>query len=375
MVAASGTDGSYFFSFGPGDLGLWNLTLTSERRWEQTFPLQPPIHSASIPSGGISIPGTNFGVVRFFDVLGMKLAPISGVEDTPLALALDPTAILIPSPTGTHIVGIPGGLTFERTDGNRFDINALAAEDASSIPLSGFPAGTVVAGAIHWGLRGVELLMNIPIQVALRVSGVTDGTVLNILRSPVGTSGWTTDGIEPPATCVVLASTCFFGATKASNYVATYRTTPPAPPPPPPSGGGNGGSGGGGGGTGSGSVTTPIPPPPPPSQGGGTPAREPENPVTLASGAGGAPAEFAGTLSENPEPLITPEKIELNLPSPEGFNPSAETANDETPAPFLAGLLNVFSFGTGSRIIAWIILIALLIIIAFTWKRLRKTQA
>ncbi len=142
---------------------------------------------------------------------------------------------------GTSVVVLPQGTTITRAGGGTFDANNLTASSTAVSSLSGLGSGVVADGALQWGLVGTELQFSSPISITIFVGASFNGQTLNVTRSTTGSSGWTSDGITSPATCVVGAGACTFGATRASYFLASHTVSTPAP-----SGGGGGGGGGGG---------------------------------------------------------------------------------------------------------------------------------
>jgi len=173
------------------------------------------------------------------------LAPAENhsATSTPSLNVTQETTINVSSNNGTSSVLLPGDTIITSTNGQNFDATALTAAGVSTGSLSGLGSGTVVDGALQWGITNLGLEFSTPIILSIYVGDSFNGQTLNVQRSLSGNSGWTSDGIVPPATCVVAAGFCSFSATKASYY-ATYHTVSS------PSGGGNTGGGGGGGGGG-----------------------------------------------------------------------------------------------------------------------------
>ena len=173
------------------------------------------------------------------------LAPTGNhsATSTPSLNVTQETTINVSSNNGTSSVLLPGDTIITSTNGQNFDATALTATGVSTGSLSGLGSGAVVDGALQWGITNLGLQFSIPIVLSIYVGDSFNGQTLNVQRSLSGNSGWTSDGIVPPATCVVAAGFCSFSATKASYY-ATYHLTSPL-------GGGNTGSGGG-------SYTSPV---------------------------------------------------------------------------------------------------------------------
>ena len=133
-------------------------------------------------------------------------------------------------------------LVISRVDDGEFDANLLTSSEVEVGSLTGLTSGSVVKGALQWGIPGTGLKFSEPITVSIFVGIDLNGQTLNVVRSVTGNGDWTSDGIVPPATCVVSDGICAFQATKASFY-ASYVETPSAPQTNNSSGGSAWGSG------------------------------------------------------------------------------------------------------------------------------------
>lgn len=118
-------------------------------------------------------------------------------------------------------VTLPVGTTITRSDGSPLDAGELTADDVDESSLSGLGTGTVVDGALQWGIPNLGLTFSQPITLNIFVGTGLNGQTLNIQRSVDGVT-WTNDGIEPPKTCFVASGICTFQATKASFYATTH---------------------------------------------------------------------------------------------------------------------------------------------------------
>ena len=114
-------------------------------------------------------------------------------------------------------------LEISRIDGEEFDANQLTSSEADAGTLSGLISGSVVEGALQWGIPNTSLKFSKPITISIFVGADLNGETLNIVRSVSGNDSWTSDGIVSPAACVVSEGICTFQATKASYYAA-YST-------------------------------------------------------------------------------------------------------------------------------------------------------
>lgn len=193
---------------------------------------------------GVAEPGESpvpllFGNVDFEAFGNGGFIPSSGDSDntsgaTPLT---GPLVITTPDSGGTSTVTIEAGTIITRTDTDPFALSDLSIAAPGEGTLAGLTSGVVVGGTIQWGIVNHGLTFSTPITVSIFVGTGLNGTVLDIVRSTTGNSGWTNTGITP-TTCTVTTGLCTFTATQASYYAATYT---PAPAPIVSSGGGGGG--------------------------------------------------------------------------------------------------------------------------------------
>jgi hypothetical protein len=138
---------------------------------------------------------------------------------------------------GFNSVSLPQGVNITKVGGGNFDVTALTAVETTVGSLSGLGSGVSAKGALQWGIASLGLEFSSPITIKIYVGTDLNGQTFDVIRSVSGSSGWTSDGIVAPATCVVASGYCSFGATKASYYVASQTVTIS-------SGGGGGGGGG-----------------------------------------------------------------------------------------------------------------------------------
>lgn len=164
--------------------------------------------------------------------------PTEAATSTPVVVQVVQKVVLSVSGTnGTSTIQLPKDVVISRADGENLDAALLTATDMATSSLSNLGSGTVFEGALQWGMASSSLQFSVPITLSIYVGEALNGQTLDVMRSPDGSSGWTSDGIVPPATCTVANGICTFEATKASVYAASR------PPVASPS------SGGGGGGT------------------------------------------------------------------------------------------------------------------------------
>jgi len=148
-------------------------------------------------------------------------------------------SITINDTTGSKVT-IPASTIITTVSGQNFDATALTASTPVAGTLSGLTSGAVMDGSLQWGIVNLGLQFSSPITLSIYVGDSFNGQTLSVVRSTSASSGWTSDGIVSPATCVVSAGLCTFSATKASYYAVYHVATTNT--------GSNTSSGGGGGG-------------------------------------------------------------------------------------------------------------------------------
>ena len=167
-----------------------------------------------------------FGNAPIVEVLGGTFVPTSGEsDDTDSAIALGDTIINIPVPGGVSSVVIPDGTVITASDDSSFDISSLTGSSVDPSLLAGLGEGVVVDGALQWGIMNLGLQFNPAITLNIFVGNSFNGQTLNVLRSVSGAGDWTSDGIVPPATCLVSGGLCTFQTTKASVFAATSSSS------------------------------------------------------------------------------------------------------------------------------------------------------
>lgn len=168
-----------------------------------------------------------FGNVEYVDVGGGRFIATSGdAASTTAATPFDDingVTVEIFDGVGTSTISIPGGTQITRTDGEPFALSDLSVGVGAIV--SGLGDNVVADGVLQWGIPNIGLTFDTPITISIFVGTGHDGETLNIVRSTSSDSGWTSDGIESPATCVVSGGLCTFTATKASYYVSTHTVT------------------------------------------------------------------------------------------------------------------------------------------------------
>lgn len=218
---------SFFDVFASMPNTTYQVTEASRENYERTssdasFNIAVTSSGQTISSVGENMP-IQFGNVYFVDVLGLKFAPYSGdAASTTQALVLGDAVIRVPQGTGTSTITLSASTTISRVDGGILSLGDLSAGSVPTESLSGLGAGSVVDGALQWGISNLGLQFSTPITIKIFVGIAFDGQILDIVRSTSGSSGWTGDGIGLPATCVVTNGLCSFTATKASYYAVTH---------------------------------------------------------------------------------------------------------------------------------------------------------
>jgi len=168
-------------------------------------------NDTTIPAGDSPLAGVDIGIPD-------GATPTS----TPSVTFLEEAVLTVPGDGGTSTVTLPVGVTVSKIEGGDLDVTALAATSTTLGSLAGLGAGAFVDGALEWGLPNVGLQFSSPITVNIFVGTTFNGQTLNVVRSTSSSSGWTDDGIVPPATCTVASGICTFAATKASYYAVTH---------------------------------------------------------------------------------------------------------------------------------------------------------
>ncbi|OGG01418.1 hypothetical protein A2Z33_02675 [Candidatus Gottesmanbacteria bacterium RBG_16_52_11] len=125
---------------------------------------------------------------------------------------------------GISSVELPSGTVITKNGGGSMDATMLSSANTSTSDLSGFTTGTVVDGAMQWGIPDLGLEFSQAITLNIFVGTSLNGQTLSVVRSANTSSGWTSDGIVEPATCVVASGICTFQTTKASYYATTHET-------------------------------------------------------------------------------------------------------------------------------------------------------
>ena len=217
------SDGSYQFTSVAN--GTVNVREVTQDNWEQTAPAGGK-HTLAMTSNSSFI-NKDFGNSQVFSVGGMGSFVSNGgaSNSTTSVISRGVSTITVTSGGGTSTITIPDGTVITRTDGLPMDISLLTSSMPSVSSISGLGSGVVADGVLQWGIPNIGLSFNPAITLSIFLGTSFNGQTLNLQRSVTGTSGWTSDGIVAPATCVVSAGLCSFQATKASFYAPTHTTS------------------------------------------------------------------------------------------------------------------------------------------------------
>ncbi|MBI3630774.1 MAG: chitobiase/beta-hexosaminidase C-terminal domain-containing protein [Candidatus Sungbacteria bacterium] len=192
----------------------------------KTISCYPDSQSSSVASFvyviNLTVTPSNLSLLLTSNALDVPTG--QSTTSTPSLQATQDIAIQVTAGGGMSTVTVPSGTVITTTSGASFDATALAASEPSSGTLSNLGSGVVVDGSLQWGIPNLGLQFSTPITLRVFVGTSLNGQTLTVMRSVTGTSGWTSDGIVSPATCVVAAGVCTFSATKASYYTATHTT-------------------------------------------------------------------------------------------------------------------------------------------------------
>lgn len=234
LEATSIGGGDFTFAgvpFNPSGLATpYQLTAVGQPLWERTAPEEG--FDVYLESGGQAVTTSasgeplKFGHVPYANVFDGKFALLGDNPSSTISvLALTTTTVAIADGQGTSTVIVPRGTTVAKNGEGPFDITLLTSTSVDEGGMSGFASGTVVHGALHWGIPEMGLLFGTPIQLSLFVGTDLNGQTLTVQRSSSSTEGWTSNGINgvaddtDAATCIVANGLCSFTATKASYYV------------------------------------------------------------------------------------------------------------------------------------------------------------
>ncbi|MEK7612239.1 MAG: SdrD B-like domain-containing protein [Patescibacteria group bacterium] len=379
-------NGRYSFSFNPFKLGTWvfDLIVPSEGAindtstlWKQISPTNPDTFSETITTSGSTLTDRNFGVIKLYDVLGIKMAPFSGVSTTTYASFVpDASTIMFPMGTSFGLVGIPAFTRFDRTNGENFNMMDIAVSEVLSSALSNIPQDMAPKSAARFGLSADELTTNTELLISLPISDTTlEGTTLKILRAMNEAGPWGPESID---SCTVVSGNCVFGSSKTGLFVTVVdNSTPPS--------GGNGGSGGssggGGGGGGGGSSGGNVPPPTGNNgdgSGTGTGTGTEINTADNAFGVGGNQFDLIpvrSVLAQSSDDSSgtgggADDENEGILAGISEENEGQERIADG----FLGRLSSLFTLGTGSLLFGWIVWLIILATLFLLFFRRTENQ-
>lgn len=145
-----------------------------------------------------------------------------------------PITINIPVSTGTTSIELPDNVVITRIDGNDLDPMSFTVSSTDTSLITGFSGNVTVDGAVQLGIPNIGIQFDNPIQLHISVGTSLNGETLNVVRSEHLDTGWTSDGIVAPATCVISNGLCSFQTTKASYFAVTKAIIPTSTPTPTP---------------------------------------------------------------------------------------------------------------------------------------------
>lgn len=173
-----------------------------------------------------SPPAGSFNPVSLFSNGIFALPGGASQTNTASVTIKEPSTFSVFTNGGTSSVSLPTGTVITKIGGGTINATQLATDAISTSALSGFTSGTVAQGAFQWGIPNLGLQFNQAITLNIFVGTSLSGQTLNVVRSTSTGSGWTSDGIVPPGTCVVTAAgLCTFQATLASYFAVTKTVT------------------------------------------------------------------------------------------------------------------------------------------------------
>ncbi len=237
--------------------GTYRMTESTQDNFQRTHPQVDSFFDIFVEVGGQTTEGETsitkdkndqplrFGNAPFQQLSDAKFVPTSGDgSSTSSIVVLGDSTINVSVNGGTSSVSLPANTIITRTDGGLIDTSLLSAQNVTTGSLSGLGTGVVVDGAMQWGIPNLGLSFSSPITINIYVGTALNGQTLNVVRSSSTSSGWTSDGIVAPATCVVSNGLCIFQATKASYYATTHTgSTSTSTSSTSSSSGGDGGDG------------------------------------------------------------------------------------------------------------------------------------
>ena len=370
-------NGHYEIPFGPEELGNWAIAATPVPFWWQSYPGAPGTQNFTASTSGATFDNNNFGVVEYWNVLGMKVAPLSGIAtSTTRALILENATTEFPTGTGESFFTVLPMTSFSRNDQSHFSIFDMVAEAFPINLLSGVRPGATVAMAIRFGIPNVDLDFSNPVGLGMYVGANLTTSTVHIRESVTGAALWDFASIGEPYSCTVIVGTCIFTTTKGSVFAGIYSTTNGSGDNSDGSGNGSGnggGSGGGGGGGGGGGVGT-IPPPTPPSDNPFPPPPAPSTTPPFGEAENGPTSIFTSAAHFNNRILALTEPNDQPIPSADLASQPTPIAQPDAPNPFLASIANLLTFGTGNSFLAWIFFFLLALTIYLFTRKIGKKE-
>lgn len=196
--------------------------------------------SCSFDTSSCTVPSINTDNIAPSEIISLlpagyfSIPQTASIISTPSLTTTSQLTFNIPMNGGTGSVVLPIGLIITRSDGVNFDPTTLATSAVATSSLSGFSQGVSVDGALQWGIVNNPFQFSTPVTISIYAGTSLNGQTLNIVRSTSVDSGWTSDGIVSPATCIVSAGLCTFQANKTIYFATTRTITPTSTPTPTP---------------------------------------------------------------------------------------------------------------------------------------------
>jgi len=151
---------------------------------------------------------------------GVFIIPDDKTEEDTSSVTLSKKVFISVGETATASqVTLEKNTVIAETNNQDFDAGQISAAslDKSSVQnLTGYTADSL----LQWGIPGLTLTFDLPIEIKMYVGSVYNGQTLKIFRSSSVVSGWTTDGLIT-STCIVVGDYCTFSTQKASYFTAT----------------------------------------------------------------------------------------------------------------------------------------------------------
>jgi hypothetical protein len=171
---------------------------------------------------------SNIGATNIADLIvygTFVTVPSIGTTSVATKITVSNTVTINIGSGDTSTVQLPNGTVISEGTSQPFNVTAISAMLINKESVSEIGSGFTKEAVLQWGIPNTTLTFSNPITLNIYVGMGLEGRTLNVLRSPSGTSGWTSDGIVSPTTCVVSNGYCQFSATKASYFTAASYST------------------------------------------------------------------------------------------------------------------------------------------------------